>query len=315
MRNKAIKIFYNPKQVLAVDNGNYSKSPLKPKLVVEKLRSLGPEGFPFEEVSNFRPFVYSDFRIAHHPSYVKDFFSGTGKCESNSLRWSPQFAESVRYTNSSLYHAIRESVLSRGRTVSLSPTSGFHHARPSGGGGFCTFSGQVIASVKLWKEYELTGAYLDLDGHYGNSIEDSRNFVMSLQYAVPPGNNINIRSKSEVYISELKMALAKLEDKLLSGELHYIVWCHGADSHVDDDLGSQVDTNQWFECSNIFYRWLSKMDRKLGRPVPLTMALFGGYRKDHYESVINLHVGDIVRCSNLLLDNDIEFEGEVRSKS
>lgn len=315
MRNKTIKIFYNPKQVLDNDAArNYSKSPLKPKIVVEKLRSLDPEGLLFKEIKDFRPFSREDFLVAHYPQYVNDFFNGTGSAESNSLSWSPQFAESVRYTNSSLYHAIRNSILSGGRDVSFSPTSGFHHASPPHGSGFCTFSGQVIASVKLWREYGLVGTYLDLDGHFGNSIEDSRDFVTELKHAIPEGNNVNPQFSGQAYVDDLKRRLNGLELKLLTNQVHYIVWCHGADSHMDDDLGRQVSTEQWFECSEIFYRWLSKMDRKLGRPVPLAMALFGGYRKDHYDSVINLHVGDIARCSNLLLDNDFEYNGEIRKK-
>ena len=88
----------------------------------------------------------------------------------------------MRYTNASLYHAIEHAV-AHPEQVALSSTSGFHHARPTGGGGFCTFSGQVIAAVKIYREHRLVGAHVDLDGHFGNSIEDSQTSVSSGRYA------------------------------------------------------------------------------------------------------------------------------------
>ena len=118
------------------------------------------------------------------------FAGGRPLCESNELTWSEQFADSVRYTNASLCHAIEHSI-AHPEQLTFSPTSGFHHARPRGGGGFCTFSGQVIAAVKLFRKHHMVGAHIDLDGHFGNSIEDSRAFVAKLNQAIPPGCNIN----------------------------------------------------------------------------------------------------------------------------
>jgi acetoin utilization deacetylase AcuC-like enzyme len=173
MRNKKIKIHYSPKQVLAKDSGgNFSKSPLKPKRLIENFEAEGLIGH-FEIVEDFTPYTNKDFKTAHTKRYVNSFFSGQKGCESNGLDWSTQFAESVRYTNASLHAAIKGSILEP-EHVHFSPTSGFHHARPDGGSGFCTFSGQVIASIKILEEFGVSGAYLDLDGHFGNSIEDSR---------------------------------------------------------------------------------------------------------------------------------------------
>ena len=198
MRHLKIKTFYNPKQVLEKDSySNYSKSPLKPKLLLNYLKSKGllPH---FEVVKNFNAFSNDDFKIAHTKNYVKDFFKGGPTSSSNGLSWNHQFAESVRYTNASLHAAIKNSILNPAE-ISFSPTSGFHHARPSGGSGFCTFSGQVIASVKIWRELGKVGCYLDLDGHFGNSIEDTRAFQPELDLAVPPGFNFNPKFSNEEY--------------------------------------------------------------------------------------------------------------------
>jgi len=313
MRTNKIKVHYNEKQVLAQDSqSNFSKSPLKPKLLLENFKEEGLIDH-FDIVNDFSPYEKKDFALAHTKKYIKDFFSGTGSYRSNSLAWSKQFADSVRYTNASLHSAVRGSI-TEPETVHFSPTSGFHHARPNGGGGFCTFSGQVIASIKVYEEFGLSGAYLDLDGHFGNSIEDSRDFVKKLNKAVPKGFNFNPSGYDQEYVNDLKNFLIKLEKAILSGKIGYVVWCHGADSHKWDDLGSQCSTGHWVECATLFWSWVKEMDSKLGRPLPVSCALFGGYRSDSYESVLSLHTADFVECLKLLLDIEVKYTIKVRPK-
>jgi acetoin utilization deacetylase AcuC-like enzyme len=314
MRHNTIKTFYTPKQVLKEGYAkNYSKSPKKPELLLKHIENHGLLEH-FEIVDNFAPFSNFDFFMAHNKSYVTNFFNGGDMATSNGLDWSPAFAKSVRYTNASLYNAIRNSILNPAE-VSFSPTSGFHHARPNGGSGFCTFSGQVIASVKLWKEFGYRGAYLDLDGHFGNSIEDSRDFVKDLDRAVPRGFNFNPTGTQEVYVENLKMFLSRLTTAVLNGKINYVVWCHGADSHQDDQLGHQCSTENWLLCAELFWTWVKEMDSLLGEPLPVACALFGGYRDDDYNSVLSLHTGDFVQCLNILLEKSVKYTVEVLPKN
>ena len=313
MRSPIIKTFYSDKQVL--ENGgssNYSKSPKKPKLLLEYLKSRNLIE-NFELTDRFEPYADEDFEIAHDPSYVEEFFSGKGRCSSNALSWSPQFAESVRYTNASLYSAIKNAVTNPSE-VSFSPTSGFHHARPSGGSGFCTFSGQVIASLKIYRELGLKGAYLDLDGHFGNSIEDSRYYCKDLNSAVPLDFNINPVGTDEDYLADLGRWLSRLKHAILEGKIDYVVWCHGADSHEHDQLGHQCSTEYWVGCSTLFWRWVKEIDQELGRPLPVACALFGGYRDDDYQSVLSLHTSDFVECFKELLGIDVKYTIEVQPR-
>lgn len=313
MRSKKIRTFYTPKQVLREGYlSNYSKSPKKPELLLKHFEEHGLMDH-FDVDGFFEPFNQSDFRIAHHKSYVKSFFKGGDRCRSNGLDWSPEFADSVRYTNASLYNAIRHAILNP-EDVCFSPTSGFHHARPAGGSGFCTFSGQVIASIKLWREFGISGAYLDLDGHFGNSIEDSRDFAKELMFAVPRGYNFNPVGTQEAYVNDLRSFLDRLTEDVLSGKIGYVVWCHGADSHEHDQLGHQCSTKNWIKCSTIFWSWVKEMDSLLGRPLPVACALFGGYRDDDYNSVLSLHTGDFVECLNVLLEKGVEYEVKVVEK-
>ena len=311
MRNNKIKVHYTEEQVLQTDSiGNFSKSPLKPKLLLEHFAKIEIID-RFDIYSEFTPFNREDFLVAHEESYVDEFFSGKGRCRSNGLDWSEQFSNSVRYTNASLYSAIKEALLNP-ETVQFSPTSGFHHARPSGGSGFCTFSGQVIASTKVYREFGARGAYLDLDGHFGNSIEDSRDFVKDLNLAVPIGFNFNPLNSNLEYLNDLKKFLKRLETKIIQKKIDYVVWCHGADSHEWDDLGYQCSTKYWLACAEVFWKWVAKMDSLLGKPLPVACALFGGYRRDSYDSVLNLHTGDFIECLNTLLGHDIKYTIKVK---
>ena len=300
--SKKIKVFYNDAQ--AIDsNVGFSKSPNKPKLLLQFLKKNKLMN-NFHMVSDFKPFSKKDFHTAHTEEYVNNFFLGTGNCGSNGLSWNKEFAKSVTYTNASLYNAIKHSILNP-KDICFSPTSGFHHARPNGGAGFCTFSGQVIASVKLYNEFGMKGAYLDLDGHYGNSIEDSREFVktkdgLTLNDILPRDCNINPSGHGKTYLMSLKIHLKNLSVKLLNGEVNYVVACSGADSLVDDDLGGHLNYSDWVKAKNLIYKTVKKCSEILGRPIPLTISLFGGYRGDHYDSVLDAHTRDLLECMNVL---------------
>jgi acetoin utilization deacetylase AcuC-like enzyme len=312
MRTKKIKTFYTPKQVClkGIEKKSFSKSPLKPLLLMEYLKKNG-----FDQVlefsDDFPAFNKRDFLLAHTRNYVNDFFEGGRLSETNGLPWSLELVDSVCYTNSSLYHAIRYA-WDHPETLTFSPTSGFHHATPEAGMGYCTFSGQVIASRKLFQEKGLVGAYLDLDGHYGNSIPNSVSYFPDIEQAI--ACHINPKFKHQEYLNDFKQELAKLADLIREEKVHYVVWCHGADSHEWDDLGSQCTTEEWIHCSELFYRTMRALEAKLGRCIPVTITLFGGYRKDDYNSVLSLHASDIQKAAKILLDVDITYETKVQSR-
>lgn len=305
-----VAVFYDTRQICrdVETSGSVSKSPLKPELVLSQLERLGiSEAL---NIRSFNPFDRQDFLEAHTRPYVEDFFAGRQPlCSSNSIPWSAQLAESVRYTNASLYYAQRAAI-ENPRQITFSPTSGFHHAVPHRGNGFCSFSGQVIAAVKLFREFKVSGAWIDLDAHFGNSIEDSRDTVSDLNRAIPPGCNLNPLGTHEDYLENLRIGLAHLKQRFLTGEIHWLAFAHGADSHRDDDIGGQgqLTTDEWLTASAMVYRWLRELDGDLGRPVPLTLALFGGYREDDYASVINLHVADFLTCLRELVNERWQFE-------
>ncbi len=301
--DKQIIAYYTTKMVANWNEYNFSKSPSKPKYFMRKCLNSALKNYLKKE-KDFLPFSKADFYMAHAKEYVDAFFGGEKLlCESNGLQWSEQFASTICYTNASLYHAIRASIFAPEK-IHVSPTCGFHHAQYNQGFGYCTFSGQVIASLKIYNQFQLSGCYIDLDGHFGNSIEDSRKYCKDLNEAIPLGFNINPRGKHAMYIKNLINELSKLEIALLENKIHYVVYCHGADSHEDDDLGFQLTTEEWLKCTTLVCEMIGRVNKKLNRNIPFTYCLFGGYREDDYNKVIDLHYQDLELCFNLLTQSN-----------
>ena len=295
---KTIKTFYTLKQVCNKMDESYSKSPLKPKLLIEKIKKSKDSKY-FDITDEFEPIKKSDFLIAHASEYVDNIYNKTGNYRSNSLPWSEELVESLPYTTGSLLAAKRYAI-NNPDTLCFAPISGMHHARPTGGSGFCTFSGQVISAIKIYKEYGLSGAYFDLDGHFGNSIEDTYSFNPDLIKAIPKDCNVNPSGYDEDYLEDFKKKLSKVEKLILDNKVHYVVFAHGADSHEDDDLGGQLNTECWLKAAEIFSKWVNKVSKKLGKKLPVILCLFGGYRNDDYNIVLDLHLKSLLTCSKII---------------
>ena len=288
----------------------YTLTPAKPKLMMDFLERKDLSEY-FLIDGDFPPLCREDFYIAHTKDMVDNFFDKGKTSRILNIEWSPEYAESVRYEGASLYYAIRYAV-QQPKEVCFSPSAAFHHANPTRGALFCAFSGQVIASMKIFYEFGLCGAYIDLDGHYGNSIDNSRDFVKDIDYAISSVcGNINIMASHEKYLEELRSNLSILRTEITEGRVHYVVFCHGADSHEWDELASQLTTEEWVECSRIVYSFIKEIESQTQRQIPLILALFGGYRRDDYNSVLSLHTADLVTCLNILCGHNIDYLPEV----
>lgn len=308
-----LAIYYRDDMVRADDAGNYSKSPTKPRRFLEFLQAsiLAPH---LIIRADFEPLTRADLLTAHEAGYVDAFLSGTGSLtSSNGLEWSAQFRDSVLLTNSCLLRAI-VAALDDPQQTTMAPVSGFHHATPQRGGGFCTFSGQVIAALQVYRGRGKVGAWIDLDGHFGNSIEDSRNFAADLDLAIPRDCNVNPSGSHADYLGDLQRKLAVIERLVRTDKVHYLCFAHGADSHQWDQLGHQCSTEEWLQASDAVYEMVAKL-RADGHAVPVTLALFGGYRDDHPQSVLGLHAMDTARALAWLCGHAElrDYQAEVRA--
>ncbi len=315
MKNQKVRILYRPEMCPDIlGEGSESRSPLKPRLLLDYLDRMQLLD-NFEVDGAFSAFNKEDFYLAHTQDYVDGFFqrqlpyaNGHGLL---GIQWSGEYAESTRYTNASLYQAILGSINNPAQ-IYLSPTSGFHHAVPEHGALFCAFSGQVIAALKIYKSLGKRGAFIDLDGHFGNSIEDSRVFAPLLQHAIAPGCNVNIRTAHQEYLQDLQIRMLLIEEMFVAQQIDYLVFCHGADSHQEDDIGHQLTTDEWLECVNIFCASVKSIEASVGYPVPVSLALFGGYRDDDYDSVLSLHTASLLRTLQQLSGANTSYYPLVR---
>lgn len=305
MINK-IKTFYTEKQVCfdSMSENSFCQPPLKPYLLMKRLDETGYSDL-LDIDGSFEPISKEDFGIAHTEEYIENVFNGTGNSNSNDLPWSQNLVDSLPYAIGSLYAASKWAI-EHPEQITFAPVSGINHSKPKHGWLFSTFSGQVISAIKIYQETGKVCAYLDLDGYFGNSIEDTRSFNPWVNKAIPKGCNINPQGNNGEYLSNFKDALNILGDKILKDEVHYVVFAHGADSHEDDDLHGQNGTWYWLECSRIFGVWVNHISELLGKKLPVVLVLFGNERINEYKTVLDLHIKSILTCSNVIYNQDIK---------
>ena len=305
-----IQILYRSEVAPPDQTGNYSKSPTKPRRFVQYLETT-PVWPHVDLRADFAPVTREQLLLAHTPMYVDDFLAGASPlAASNGLQWTPELRDSVLWANGAMLAAVQRA-LAEPEAVVMAPVSGFHHARPGGGSGFCTFSGQVIAALEVYQQHGKRGVWFDLDGHFGNSIQDSRDFAPALNEAIPHWANINPSGSHRSYLIDLQRHIALAKAALLAGEVDYVAFAHGADSHEWDQLGHQCSTEEWLEAAELIYAMVAEV--RAQRPLPLVLALFGGYRDDHPNSVLGLHAMDLAICLRRICNVPVEFEAEVRA--
>ncbi len=135
------------------------------------------------------------------------------------------------------------------------------------------------------------GAYIDLDSHHGNSIDESLNGQVKAKNYIK--FNVNPKGTGDKYIASLKRSLEKIKRAAIANEIQYLVYCHGADSIEGDELGhNQCTEAQWFECT----RLVCEMSKSVNLPVVL--CLFGGY--GDMKKVVDLHVKDADLMQDIL---------------
>lgn len=309
-----IRAFYTPQMSLEPGGvESYSQSPAKPKLFMEYLRQKNLLKY-LDIQGDFPLLETKDFYVAHTRELVDNFFDKGLTNRMLHIKWTPEYAETVKYTNASLFAAIKYAVQNPD-TLTFTPATGFHHATPKRSALFCAFSGQVIASMKIYRESGLCGAYIDLDGHYGNSIDNSRDFTEDIDKAISPVcGNINIMQRHQKYLDELKENLSVLRTEIMENRVHYVVFMHGADSHEWDELASQLSTEEWMEAARMVYQFIADLQEELQRQIPLIATLCGGYRKDDYNSVLSLHATNLVIGLNTLCGQNIDYRPEVKPR-
>lgn len=264
---KSIKVFYNPNQT-AENKNSFSPSALKPKLVVNGWLD---QSYPIE-VMQYNPVTVEDLCLAHDSEYVKNILACTA---SNGFgNKSQEIAKSLPYTTGSMYAAAKYAF--DNKTITVSPTSGFHHACYSSGGGYCTFNGLIVTAQMLKKDPAVKRvAIIDLDQHYGNGTDDIIQHL-KLNYIdhFTGGKKHRTPEKAELFLSELSSII-----KDTCNNCEIVLYQAGADPHIDDPLGGWLTTKQLAMRDQIVFKTLKEMN------IPVAWNLAGGYQKDSAGSI------------------------------
>ena len=265
-----MKIFYRPEQTALWNDNSFSPSAEKPAKVVASWLKLDPA----INVVNFPPLTRADLALAHDRAYVNTVLdlqqpNGFG----NRLA---AVADTLLYTTGSLYAAAYHAYTTK--ESAASPTSGFHHARYTNGGGFCTFNGLMIAAQKLRYDGVQKVGILDLDCHYGDGTDQIiwrlrlENDIVHYSF----GREIIEERNAEQWLSALPGIIAGF------AKCDVVLYQAGADPHVNDPLGGVLTTEQLYERDFLVFKHLKDLK------VPVAWNLAGGYQKP-IRKVLDIH--------------------------
>jgi acetoin utilization deacetylase AcuC-like enzyme len=263
-----MQVFYRPEQSVTVQSASPSAG--KPAQVVADWRERFGARLDFV---SFEPVTREDYYRIHDRAYVDGVFTlersngfGTRQAE---------VVETLRYTSGSMRAAALAAWQCGGVTVS--PTSGFHHAGYGYGGGYCTFNGLVLAALAVLDAGARQIAIIDCDYHYGDGTHD---ILLRLDlYDQVRHWTLGAHSKGNErqVLARLEAALA---ETLAGSEL--VIYQAGADSHEDDPLGGVFSTEGYRERDRLVFEATARAG------VPVAWNLAGGYQEP-LRKVLELH--------------------------
>ncbi len=268
-----IKIFYDARQSVA-SNNSFSPSAGKPAKVLESWQRLE---IPLE-VCCFKPLDVDEIALAHDRRYVERVLALE---EENGFgNKNPEVAAALPWVCGSMVAAALHSL--KTGELSLSPTSGAHHACYSEGGYFCTFNFLVIAAMKAQMAGASKVGILDLDCHCGNGTDDIiKQLGLSFIRHYTFGRKTVKKGISAIYW--LKKLPKILKD---FSNVDLLIYNAGVDSHINDPLGGIFTTPQLMERDLLVFRHA----RHWGLKVCVSLA--GGYQQDKFgdiSKVLTLH--------------------------
>lgn len=281
-------VYFRPEMV-APSMHRISRSSEKPRLLMERLAELGA---PIDVVDDFPPATREDFLLAHSAEYVDAILSL--QADNGFSNRSPEIRDSLYWTTGSMLAAARGAITRS--TITLSPTSGFHHALHDSGHGYCTFNGLMVAATALLNEgLARRVAIIDADYHYGNGTDhilrrsDRRAQIFHYTF----GNEFSRASEADAYLAKAEALL----DEVVAFDADLVIYQAGVDVHVDDYYGGLLTAEQIMERERLMFRIWTHGE------IPMVWNLAGGYQfdaKDQITPVIDLHMLAVRAALNAL---------------
>lgn len=270
-----MKVFYDTRQV-ALNNDSFSPSAGKPALVVEEWKKRG-YNFSLSEVT---PLTREQFYLSHDKKFVDDVLDL--KRDNGFDNRSPDVAKALSWTSGSMYCAARDAYLNK--SITCSPTSGFHHAHYDFSEGFCTFNGLTLTAILLRKEFHaIRVGIVDIDHHWGNGTE---NIIKHLgldyirHYTFGGENSDNYFWKGGEKAENWLLRLPSIVEKFSDCDI--VLYQAGADPHVNDPYGGALTDAQLRERDRVVFQILRKNN------IPVSWDLAGGYQIP-IQKVLDIH--------------------------
>lgn len=295
MALSSVPVFFRPEQVTPRDAVHTSPSSAKPEAVVASWRTLG---IPLD-IRSFRPLSREALSRVHSPAYVDAVLDL--ETENGFGNRDERVAKSLPYTSGSFVAAALH-VLEHGGTAA-SPTSGFHHACHSDGGGFCTFNGLAAAASEALAHGCPKVGILDCDAHYGNGtqdiLEETGMTDRVLHYTHGSPHYRGGPEKAGEFLAHLPKLLAQWKKEGVA----LVLYQAGADPHVDDPIGCRFLTTPQLHARDTA---VFEACAKLGLPIAWNLA--GGYQEDRslpwpasIRKVLDIHDNTLRACAAAFL--------------
>lgn len=281
-------IFFDPRQnVKGLDS--FSPSAAKPARFTELAGIYDPIRFGKKALGEVVPVTKEDLLRVHSKSYVEGVFDGVvlNGFENNDKR----VPQASLWNIGSLYAAAKHAIENPAHPQ-CSPSSGFHHAYHSYGGGFCTFNGLAVVAAKILDENPNSKVgILDCDMHYGDGTADILKRFPDL------GKRVIHVTQGNIFYGEDKKGeaqqffpwLTRAIEKINRFGCTVVLYQAGADPHIKDPLGGFLNDEQ-----------LRRRDEQVFRSVsaPIAWCLAGGYQRTssnevQIDPVLRIHVATL----------------------
>lgn len=270
-----MKVYYTPKMLGPPQE--HSPSAHKPGRVVESWLAIAPR----LKVIEPPPVTIEQLCLAHDRAFVTGVLAG--RRPNGFGNTSREVAASLPYTSGAMLAAARAAIT--GRTATIAPCSGFHHAGYAEAGGFCTFNGlMVTARVLLTEGVAHRVGILDADMHYGDGTDDilERTGETRVEHCTV-GENYTDPTQAEGFLERLPLMLRRFEG------CDVLLYQAGADPHIDDPLGGWLTSEQLAQRDRIVFEHCAS------RQLPVAWNLAGGYQSP-LRKVLDIHDATLRAC-------------------
>ena len=301
-----LKVFFNKKQSTNAADDTFSPSAAKPELLVQHWLATNQS---VDIVSDFAPTTLEQLYRAHEKYHVDDVLAC--RTLNGFYTKSPEISATLAWTTGSFLAAAIHAF--ENKTIAMSPTSGFHHAKQDESMGYCTFNGLMVAALELLDRGAKRVGILDLDHHYGNGTDsiiewlvESNKLLKDSIHHYTVGGDTRVNFPDGIFGDRTSYSwrggtASQLWMKLLPSIIESFDGCDiilyqaGADPHVDDPCHKMLQvvgalTNEQLAARDqMVFQGLSSMG------IPIAWNLAGGYQKP-IQKVLDIHTTTLREC-------------------